>query len=101
MVRHIVMFKFLEEAGGRDKAENLRLTAEKLTALQGTVPTLKASEVRLNSSSAPADNFDLVLIADFDSWEDLRSYTVHPLHAAVGAFMKDLRESRACVDFEI
>jgi len=95
------MFKFLEEAQGRSKAENVRLTAEKLAALQGAVPSLKASEVCLNSEKADESNFDLILTADFDSWEGLNEYIVHPLHAAVGAFMKPLRENRACVDFEI
>ena len=33
MVRHVVMFKFLPEADGRSKAENVTMTAERLRAL--------------------------------------------------------------------
>lgn len=101
MLRHIVMFKFLPEADGYTARENAERTAEKLRNLQGKVPTLKASQVYLGAEYADSTNCDLVLISDFDSAEDLQAYIVHPLHKEVGAFMRPLRESRSCVDFEI
>lgn len=100
MVKHIVMFKFLEEAEGRSKAENVRMTKEMLDNLQGVVPTLLASKVSINSENADATNYDLVLEADFESFDTLKEYIVHPEHKKVGVFMKPLRESRACVDYE-
>lgn len=100
MVKHIVMFKFLEEACGRTKKENAEIAAQMLLDLQGKIPELKASEVKLNAECADKTNYDLVLIAEYDSWEDLQAYIVHPLHKAVGEFMKGVRESRSCVDYE-
>ena len=100
MVKHIVMFKFLESAQGRTKKENAQIAADMLINLQGKVPTLLSSEVKLNSVNADATNYDLILISDFNSWEDLQEYIVHPLHKAVGEFMKPVRESRSCVDYE-
>lgn len=101
MIRHIVMFKFLPEADGYTARENAERTAKMLRELQGVVPTLKASEVHLNAEYADSTNCDLVLISDFETFEDLQAYIVHPNHKAVGAFMRPLRESRTCVDFEI
>ncbi len=100
MVKHIVMFKFLESAQGRTKKENAQIAADMLINLQGKVPTLLSSEVKLNSIHADPANYDLILISDFNSWEDLQEYIVHPLHKAVGEFMKPVRESRSCVDYE-
>ncbi len=100
MVKHIVMFKFLENACGRTKAENVNIAANMLKDLQGKVPTLVASEVNINSESASNTNYDLVLVCDYNDWQGLEEYIVHPLHKAVGEFMKDVRESRACVDYE-
>lgn len=100
MVKHIVMFKFLPEAMGRSKKENLQIAADMLNNLQGKVPTLISSEVRLNSEQADQTNYDLVLVSDFESFEALNEYIVHPLHKAVGEFMKPVRESRSCVDYE-
>ena len=101
MIRHIVMFKFLEEAQGRTKAENVAITVSMLEKLPETIPQIRASEVHVNAPGANGENCDLVLISDFDSLEDLAAYIVHPDHKAVGAFMRPVRESRACVDFEI
>ncbi len=100
MVKHIVMFKFLPEAEGRTKKENVEIAAKMLNDLQGKIPTLVSSEVKTNSECASDTNYDLILTADYNSWEDLNEYIVHPLHKAVGEFMKGVRESRACVDYE-
>ena len=100
MIRHVVMFKFLETAEGRSKQENLDIARGMLEKLQGVVPTLRASEIHYNHAQAADSNYDMILIADFDDLEGLNQYIVHPDHKAVGAFMQGVRESRTCVDFE-
>ena len=101
MIRHIVMFKFLETAEGRTRAENVRIAKEMLEALQGVVPTLLASEVRIAADGSADGNYDLILIADYADMDALNAYIVHPEHKKVGEFMRGVRESRACIDFEI
>ena len=100
MVKHIVMFKFLEEAEGRSKSENVMMTKTMLDALKGVVPTLLSSKVTINDVKADPTNYDLVLESEFESFESLHEYIVHPEHKKVGEFMRPLRESRACVDYE-
>ena len=100
MVKHIVMFKFLESAEGRTKQENVEIAKAMLENLQGKVPTLVSSSVKTNSEKADNTNYDLVIISDFESFESLNEYIVHPLHKEVGVFMEKVRESRACVDYE-
>lgn len=95
------MFKFLETAEGRTRAENVRIAKEMLEALQGVVPTLLASEVRTAADGAADGNYDLILIADYADMDALNAYIVHPEHKKVGEFMRGVRESRACIDFEI
>ena len=41
-----------------------------------------------------------MLVAEYNDWEGLHEYIVHPLHKAIGEFMRPLRESRACFDYE-
>lgn len=101
MIRHVCMFSFLEEAEGRTRAENLAITKAMLEALPEQIPQIRASEVAINAQEAPADNWHLVLITDFDSFEDLEVYRVHPAHVAVGTFMRPVRVARACVDFTV
>ncbi|MBE6754400.1 MAG: Dabb family protein [Ruminococcaceae bacterium] len=101
MIRHIVMFRFLEEAEGATRMENARMAKEKLEALQGVVPTLRSSAVYLRAEGTADQNYDLVLVSDYDDLEGLEAYRVHPAHVAVGEFIGPRRELRACVDFEI
>ncbi len=100
MIRHIVMFKFLETAEGRTRKENAEIAAKMLRDLQGKVPTLVSSEVKLDTSSPETGNYDLVLTTEHNDWQGLKDYAVHPLHLEVAEFMKGVRESRACVDYE-
>jgi hypothetical protein len=95
------MFEFLDEAGGRSREENVAITKAMLEALPEKIEWIRASTVACNAKGAPEGNWDLVLITDFDSLEDLERYREHPDHVAVGTFMRPVRRSRACVDFEI
>jgi len=99
MIKHIVMFKFFEEADGRTKAENLAIAKRMLEELQGVVPTLLSSRVSLGNELQNPANYDLVLEADYESMEALEEYIVHPAHKEVGKFMAKVRESRACIDY--
>ena len=101
MIRHICMFEFLDSAEGRTRAENVAITKAMLAALPEKIDWIRASTVALNAPDAPAGNWDLILISDFDSFEDLERYRVHPDHVAVGDFMRPVRRARSCVDFEI
>jgi len=101
MIRHIVMFRFHEEADGRTKTENLAIAKDMLEKLMGVVPTLRSMDVRLNDEAASVDNYDLVLTAEYDDMDGLNAYVVHPAHKEVGVFMGKVRISRASIDYEI
>ena len=99
MLRHVVMFQFKEAAEGRTKAENVAITKAMLEALTGKIDWIRASTVAVNAPDADGNNFDLVLITDFDSMADYLRYKVHPDHVAVGNVMLPVRIARASVDF--
>ena len=100
MIRHIVSFTFMD-AQGRTRQENARLVKEKLDALPALIPQIVKSETHLGAAGSDPGNADLILLSDFNSFEDLEAYLVHPDHRAVGAFMAPLRQSRAAIDVEI
>ena len=85
---------------GKSKKENLAIAAEMLGDLMGKVPTLLASQVFINSDSADKSNYDLLLVTEFNDFDGLKEYATHPLHLKVVDFIKEVRESRACVDYE-
>ncbi len=100
MIKHIVMWNFADEAGGSDKATNLRTVQERLLALKQVVPGVITLEPVI-----PADPFehsyDLVLYSEFESADALRAYATHPDHVAVATLIKAAATTRVCVDYEV
>ena len=101
MIRHICMFKFLDFAEGRTKAENIAITKGMLDKLPKTIPYIISSHTYVGDECQKEDNYDLILISDFESLDTLEKYKVHPAHVAVGNFMRPVRISRVCIDYNI
>ena len=101
MIRHICMFKFKDFADGRSKKENIEITKSMLEKLPQTIEYIKSSSVYVGDEYQKAENYDLILISEFDSLDALEKYKVHPDHVAVGNFMRPVRLSRVCIDFQV
>lgn len=99
MIKHIVMFK-LKEADGRSVYENALEAKKRFDNVIANVKELKKGEVVINSSKAPADNYTVSLLCDFDTIDDLNVYQVHPAHLEFGKFISTVKTDRACIDYE-
>ena len=95
MIRHICMFKLKEE----NKQANLRETMLRTQSLK-SIEQVRGFEVVCNAADMPQSNYDLALIFDFENAQDLQDYQDHPVHKAFGGFITEIRESRACIDYE-
>ena len=100
MIKHIVMWKLLEQAEGNTKAENARLAKTRLEALNGKVEGLLKLEVGIDFSNSDT-SMDLILYSEFEDQAALQRYQQHPEHVAVFPFMKAIRSERRVVDYEI
>lgn len=100
MIKHIVLWKFADQAEGADKATNLAKARTDLLALVGVVPGIRALEVSIGAD--PLEHtYDLVLYSEFDTVAALQAYAVHPAHQAVAQFIGKVRTERACMDYEV
>lgn len=98
-LRHIVSWKM----NGEDAAERAEQAAglrDRLLALPPIVPEIRSMQVGVNDAG-PADNFDVVLIADFDDDDALGRYQVHPEHQKVVAYVRSVTAGRSAVDFHL
>ena len=100
MIKHIVMWRLKDSAGGRDKAANARLIKEKLEALRGRIPGLLTVEVGLDFSKSDA-SADVVLVSEFADRAALQVYQAHPEHTAVADFIGEVRSERRLIDYEV
>ena len=91
MIRHIVMWKFREDA--QEQAEEF---LRRLAALDGVIPCIRGMQVLRTAEAGSA--YDAVLIADFDSLEAVKQYKDDPRHRAVSALCKEIRTDRRAID---
>ena len=99
MIRHVVTWKLASEDAVERGAQAAEV-ARRLNALDGVVPQLRAISAGANTIY-PESNWDVTLVADFDSVDDLEQYQVHPAHEEVVAYVRSVVASRVAVDFEI
>ncbi|MDD3324718.1 MAG: Dabb family protein [Sulfurospirillaceae bacterium] len=94
MVRHIVFFK-LEDAS----KENKKYIQEILLSMKGKIEVLCNLEVGVNFS--PEERaFDVALISDFSSKDDLGIYAKHPVHVEIVNYLKSIHTLTKVVDYE-
>jgi len=100
MLKHIVMWRFLENAEGHTKEENLDIAKNILLALPPLIPQVKSMQVGKDVLGSDA-SYDMALVIEFDGIDELKQYTVHPEHQKVSAYITKVRESRVCCDFQM
>ena len=96
-LRHVVMWKLAstEEAERTEQAARIKAGLESLPAV---VPEILRFEVGLNS--LPVNEFDIVLVSDFEDEAALQRYVVHPEHEKVASYIRSVVSGRASVDAE-
>ena len=98
MIKHIVLWKFLDHAEGHTKEENMDIVRDKLTALLPIIPSIRSFEIGKDVLHSEM-SYDMALIMTFDSLEDLEAYKIHPEHQKVSAYVKKVRSGRVSTDF--
>ena len=94
MIKHIVFFK-LED----NSQEHKKFVQEKIMSLKGKIDVIKHIEVGINFADEERA-YDLSLISDFDSVEDLKAYAINPLHVEVINYLKSKKTVTKVVDYE-
>lgn len=95
MTKHIVMFKLQGDVEARHEVA-LRFK-EALDALPDQIDVLQSIETALNEN--PDEDWDIVLTAIVPTLADVATYAKHPAHVAAASIIKDVKQARACVDY--
>lgn len=98
MVRHIVLFQLKKMESDSDKLAVMNQFKNAIEALPAHIDVIRNIEVQFNMN--PAEAYDIALVSEFDSLEDLNFYAKHPLHVAAGKILAEVKENRACVDYQ-
>lgn len=94
MITHVVLFRFHDNA-----RERIDEAAAAFRALENTIGELVS--VRSGRNVLPSDRaYDLCLLIEVRSLDDLAAYRAHPDHHAVAAWVDECSASTISVDFE-
>ena len=92
MIKHVVMWKFKENTE-KEMDEFL----EGLKSLENQIPEIKSMQVGKNIDN---DEYDAILISEFESVEEMNKYKTDPRHVKVSNMCKEIRTKRTAFDFE-
>ena len=94
MIKHIVFFK-LED----NSKESKRRVQDMLLLLKSEIEEIQHIEVGLNFNNSDRA-YDIALITDFKSKDDLSIYQKHPKHQTVVDYLKKTNVVSKVVDYE-
>lgn len=94
MVTHIVALK-LNDTG----KESIDALKKRLLGMEEQIEFLRDITVGVDFAHAFI-SYDIVMIAHFDSKEDLNAYIVHPAHVEVGKYIEEIQAKVVAIDFE-
>lgn len=93
------MFKFLDV---KNEDERLRKTNKIKTTfapLRNTINVVESYEVAINLRKTEY-SYDVAIISEFNTWNDLETYINHPEHQKAIDSCKDIKKDKAIVDYE-
>ncbi len=98
MVKHLVLFKLKNEVPAAQKEAVMLAFKQAIEALPAKISVIRKIEVGLNMN--PGEVWNIALYSEFDTLDDVKFYAAHPDHVAAGKLLAEVKESRACVDYE-
>jgi hypothetical protein len=99
LIRHIITWKLVAQDPS-ERTDAFDLLAGEFGALPGLIPEIVDLQITRDLDETEG-NWDVVLIVDYESREDLETYQVHPEHVRAKAIAATLVNSRAAIDFEV
>lgn len=97
MIKHIVLWSFVQELNTVQKLEAAATMKSLLEPIKELVPG--AVEIHVVSGGLETGNRDVALISTFESKEALAAYQNHPAHVEAGKYVRNVTCDRACMDY--
>lgn len=97
MVKHIVLWNFIETLSEEEKKEAADKMKQLLEPIKELVPG--AVDIQVVKNELSSSNRDVALISTFETVEALAAYQTHPAHVEAGKYVRSVTCNRACMDY--
>ena len=98
MIRHIVLWKFLELTKEGSRKENLVTAQSMLFKMREKIDGIRDMKVGINLVNG-TNKSDLALVILFEDESAMEKYEKHPAHLEVKEFLSNVRYERRVVDY--
>ena len=99
MVRHIIMFKFIDVKDPDDCMQKANRLKAAFAPLRNIINVVESYEVAINEKSTDF-SYDVAIISEYNTWNDLETYLNHPEHQKAISSCKDIKKEKAVLDYE-
>ncbi len=99
MIRHIVLWNFVEGLSEAERTEAGKRMKALLEPIKELVPG--ALEIRVVKNELTSSNRDIALISSFETVDALAEYQSHPAHVEAGKYVRSVTCNRACMDYSV
>lgn len=79
--------------------ENIIKTRDVLLSMQGKIEYLRSLKVEMDIRHE-AMSYDMILITQFASMDDLNAYLIHPVHVEVAKYIASVLDTGSAVCYE-
>lgn len=99
MIKHIVLFQLKKDLDPAVRKEIMYDFKNKIEQLPESIDIINSIYVGFNIN--PNEAWDICLESEFDTLDNVCTYSTDPRHVAVAKILKPYLTGRSCVDFEI
>ena len=100
MIRHIVLWRFLELTKEGSKKQNLQRARQMLNEMATEIVGIIDIKIGINMGVG-INRSDFVLSVLFEDQAALDNYQKHPAHQKVKDFLGEVRYERRVIDYEV
>jgi hypothetical protein len=93
------MFKFTDAKDDNEKHLGIKRMLSSFGNLKSKIDVVKSYEIGINSKETDF-SYDLVIVSEYNSWEDLDFYLKHPAHKKAISECKDIKKDKSVIDYE-
>ena len=93
------MFKFIDVKNDIDKQEKANKMKTTFSPLRNIINVVESYEIVFNSKKT-VFSYDLAIISEYNTWEDLETYLNHPEHLKAIKLCSDIKKEKAVFDYE-
>lgn len=93
------MFKLVDVKDDHDRLQKTNQIKSTFSPLRNIINVVESYEIAINSRKTEF-SYDIALISEFNTWEDLETYINHTEHKKSISICKDIKKEKAVIDYE-